>query len=164
MKPKFEVQDAHFSGKQFSLHCVIIEPGENNYVYHLSDDINHDPVFVHEVLQNIFQRWDIKSKILIIKGDNALTQYKNEYTFQPMLNLYNKYNVRTIRTYGAASHGKGLIDAMSSFSLKSVLRRDAATDDYWFQNSSEICEYLSFRCDSGMSYINLDVRKIDEKQ
>ena len=27
MKPKFEVQEAHFSGKQYSLHCSIVEPG-----------------------------------------------------------------------------------------------------------------------------------------
>ena len=55
-KPKFEVHDAHFSEKQYSLHCAIVEPGKNKYVYHLSDDTNHDPAFVHEVLQNIFQR------------------------------------------------------------------------------------------------------------
>ena len=29
--------------------------------------------------------------------------------------LPNKYNVRIIRIYGAADHGNGLIDAMSSF-------------------------------------------------
>ena len=36
----FEVQDAYFSGKQYSLHCLIVEPGENKY------DINHDSIFV----------------------------------------------------------------------------------------------------------------------
>ena len=51
LKPKHEVQDAHFSGKQYSVHCSIVEPGENKYVYHLSDDTNHDPVFVNKVLQ-----------------------------------------------------------------------------------------------------------------
>ena len=30
LKPKLEVQDAHFSGKQYSLHCSIVEPGEIN--------------------------------------------------------------------------------------------------------------------------------------
>ena len=38
IKAKSEVQDAHFSGKQYTLHCAIIEPGEQKYVYHLSDD------------------------------------------------------------------------------------------------------------------------------
>ena len=34
LKPKYEVQDVHFSRKQHSLHCSIVEPGENKYVYH----------------------------------------------------------------------------------------------------------------------------------
>ena len=49
LKPKFEVLDGLFSRKQYSLHCTIVEPGENKYVYHISEHANHDPVFVHEV-------------------------------------------------------------------------------------------------------------------
>ena len=41
MKPKYEVQDAHFSGKKFALHCSIVEPGEEKYVYNLSVDATH---------------------------------------------------------------------------------------------------------------------------
>ena len=37
MKPKMEAQDAHFSGKQFTLHCAIVLPGQPKYAYHLSD-------------------------------------------------------------------------------------------------------------------------------
>ena len=29
LKSQFEVQDAHFSGKQYSLHYAIVEPGQN---------------------------------------------------------------------------------------------------------------------------------------
>ena len=47
LKPKFELQDAHFSGKQYSLHCSFVEPGENKYEYHLSDDTNHDSILVN---------------------------------------------------------------------------------------------------------------------
>ena len=53
IKPKFEVQEAHFSGKQYTLHCSIVEPGMSEYVYHLCDDTKHDPVFVNEVLEEI---------------------------------------------------------------------------------------------------------------
>ena len=42
MKPKFEAQDAHFSGKQFTLHCAIVEPEASKYVYHLGDDTTYD--------------------------------------------------------------------------------------------------------------------------
>ena len=41
-----------------------------------------------------------------------------------MQTLSNDDNVKIIRIYGAAGHGKGLIDAMSSFGVKSILRRD----------------------------------------
>ena len=46
--PKFEPQSAHFSKKQFSLHCTVMhdtnELDEPNYkyCYHLSDDTSHD--------------------------------------------------------------------------------------------------------------------------
>ena len=55
LKPKHEVQDAYFSGKQYSLYCSIVEPSENKYVYHLGDDTNHDPIFVNESLEDIFK-------------------------------------------------------------------------------------------------------------
>ena len=81
IKPKFEVQEAHFSEKQYTLHCSIVEPGMNKYAYHLCDDTKHDPVFVNEVLEDIFTKRNIKNETVIIKSDNALTQYKNQYAF-----------------------------------------------------------------------------------
>ena len=130
LKPKHEVQDAHFFGKQYSLHCLIVEPGENKCVYHLSDDTNHDPVFVKEVLRDIFKRWNIKDETIIIKSGNAPTWYKSTFAFQFMMNLSNKYNVQIIRIYGAAGYGH----------------------DCYFESSNDICEYLSSRCGSRMSY------------
>ena len=37
-----------------------------------------------------------------------------------MQNLADGFNVVTVRIFGAAGHGKGLIDAMTSFGVKSV--------------------------------------------
>ena len=53
-KPKREVKSAHFSGMQYSLHCSIVESGNEKYVYHISDDTTHDPSFVESVLEDIF--------------------------------------------------------------------------------------------------------------
>ena len=164
MKPKFEVQDAHFSGRQYTLHCSLVHPGETKYVFHLSDDTKHDPCFVHEVLDDIFQKWSIENETIIIKSDNAPTQYKNKYAFFSYQNLANKYNVRIIRIYGAAGHGKGLIDAMSSFGVKSILRRDIVSHDVWFSNSVEICEYLKFRGDKRMYYSTVDPVTVDKNR
>ena len=61
MKPKLEVQKAHFSGKQYTLHCGIVEPGETKYVYHLWDDTTHDAAFVHFLLEDIFESRNIRN-------------------------------------------------------------------------------------------------------
>ena len=62
MKPKFEVQDAHFSGKRYSLHCSVVEPGTEKYFYHLSEDKTHGSEFIHEVLIDLFDKLSIKTK------------------------------------------------------------------------------------------------------
>ena len=84
MKLKFEVQDAHFWGKQYSLHCSIVEPGAQKYFYHLSNDATYDPKFVHEILVDLFDKLCIKNETIMIKSDNAPTQYKNKYAFNSM--------------------------------------------------------------------------------
>ena len=150
--PKHEIQEAHFSGKQYTLHCTIVKPGEKKYVYHLSGDTKHDAIFVQNVLTDIFDNWNIKNEIVVVKSDNAPTQYKNKYAFASMQSLADKYNVTVVRLFGAPGHGKGLIDAMSSFGVKSVLRRDIVTKNDWFNNSQEIVDHLEFRGDPHMYY------------
>ena len=49
------------------------------------------------------------------------------------------------RTYGAAGHGKGTTDAMPSFEVKNVLRRDIVTLDIFFDTSEEIVDYLHIK-------------------
>ena len=72
MKPKFEVQDAHFSGKQYSLHCSIVEPGTQKYFYHLSDDTTHDLEFVHELFVDLFDKLSIINETIMIKSDDSV--------------------------------------------------------------------------------------------
>ena len=60
-----------------------------------------------------------------------------------MRNLPDKYNVRIIRAYGAAGHGKGLTDAITNFSAKPILRRDIATRDICFKTSPIYVNILS---------------------
>ena len=133
LKTKDEDQTAQFSGKQQFLHCSIVIDGNDalSYVYRLSDDTGHDPTFVDEVLNDIFGRWNIRNETILLKSDNAGNQYKDKYAFVYYQNLTDKYNVRLIRLYGAAGHGKELIDAMSSFGVKSILRKDILTGDVW---------------------------------
>ena len=145
LRPKHEVQSTHFSGKQFSLHCAIAEPFEKRYFYHLSDDTKHDGIFVDLAIRDIIQRYDIKNEDLWIQSDNASSQYKNKLPFALYQQLSNEFNLRIIRTYGAAGHRKGVIDAMSSFGVKNVLRHDIVIQDVSFNTSEEICDYLTIK-------------------
>ena len=111
------MQSAHFSGKQHTLHCAIFCPGDTIFHYHLSDDTKHDFVFVDKVLCNLIHQYDIKNQDVMIQSDNAPT-HKNRHSFALLQNLANEFSLRIIRTYDAAGHGKGTIDAMSSFRVK----------------------------------------------
>ena len=163
-KTKSEVQEAHFSGKQYTLHCAIVQPGEVKFIYHLSDDITHDPSFVQQVLEDIFDRWEIRDETIVVKSDNAPTQYKNKWAFESYSSLAKKYHVRIIRIYGAAGYGKGVIDTMSSFGVKSILKRDITGLDVWFGDNRYICEYLDMRKDPRMSYSVIDQAAVHRKR
>ena len=93
-KYSHEAEIRSFPGKQYYLHCSIVEPGTQKYFYHLSDDTTHDPEFVHEVL---FDKLSIKNETIMIKSENAPTQYKNKYAFNSIQTLSNDDNVKIIR-------------------------------------------------------------------
>ena len=81
--------------------------------------------------------------------------------------MADKHNVQIICLYGAVGHGKGLIDAMSRFGAKSILRKDIVTGDVGYKNSEEMCLHLRkvqhehTRVDKTMIYQHIDPVKID---
>lgn len=159
LRPKDEAQSAHFSGKQFTLHCAIVEPTEYRYHYHISDDTKHDGIFVDHVLRDIIEKYDIKNEDLWIQSDNASSQYKNKHTFALCQKLAEDFGLRLIRTYGAAGHGKGAIDGMSSFGVKNVLRHDIVTQDVFFNRSVDIVDYLTNK-NPHFSYTNVPTAEV----
>ena len=127
LRPKDEVHSVHFLGKQFTLHCAIVDPVENRYHYHLSNDTKHDGIFVDQVLRDVNSVYEIQNEDLWIQSNNAPLQYKNKITFALLQQLAIEFNLRIVRTYGAAVHDKGVINAMSGFEAKDALRRDIVT-------------------------------------
>ena len=75
--------------------------------------------------------------------NKAPSQYKNKITF--LQRLVNEFNLRIIRTYRAAGHGKGEVNAMSSFVAKNVLKSDTVTRDGFIDQSEEIADYLTVK-------------------
>ena len=91
--------------------------------------------------------------------DNAPFQYKNKHVFRFYQKLADEFNLRIIRTYGAAGHGKGVIDAMSSFGAKNILRHDIVTLDAFFNSSESIVDYLAKKKPQ-FSYTNVPAHKV----
>ena len=81
LRPKHEVQSAHFSGKQFTLHCAIVDPVDHRYHFYLSNDTNNDGVLVDHVIRDIINKYHIENEDLWIQSDNATSQYKNKQFF-----------------------------------------------------------------------------------
>lgn len=50
--------------------------------------------------------------------------------------------------YGAVGHGKGLVDAASGFEVKDLLRKAIIVEDWFFNSSSNIVEFLGERMGS----------------
>ena len=136
LRTKDEVQSAHFSGQQFTLHCAIVEPAQYRYHIHISDDTKHDPI------STIIEKYDIRNENLWIQSGNATFQFKNKHAFSFYQKLSNKFNLRIIQTCGGAGHGKGVIDIMSRFRAKGDSRHDIVTLDVF---SSLLLGNVSFK-------------------
>ena len=106
-------------------------------------DTNHDGIFVDHVLRDLIISDNFFNEDLGVQSDNAYLQYKNKHSFGPLQSLADEFSLRIIRTYGPAHHCKGAIDAMSSFGVKNILRKDMVTHDVFFNNSSDMVQYLS---------------------
>ena len=174
LTPKNEVQSAHFSGRQHTLHCCVHyktnTAKDHEFIYHLSDDTTHDAVMTFAVLEDLLEKCPniVQSGTLVIRSDNSSTQYKSRYTFAAMVQLAIKYDIDIFWIYGAPGHGRGLVDAMSSFGCKGPLRKSIITseDELFFTNANEMKTFLSdyFAEDATKKYFLVDEQKNAEKR
>ena len=166
--PKFEPQDAHFSGKQTSLHCTVDhEPsGDVSYAYHLSDNKTHDATFTNHVICDLVERFSKDDKMIRIKTDNCATQYCSLHVFEAYKQLSIKLEKPIILHYGVNGHGRGLVDAMSGFGVKSPLRRAIVTDDFMFNSAQELENFLKehFMNDDRKSYVTIPSEDLVEER
>ena len=75
---------------------------------------------------------------LVIKTDNCSMQYKSKYTFASLKQLAMSRQIDIIWFYGEPGHGRGLVDAMSSFGVKSPLAKMIIDEDKWFDTVNEM--------------------------
>ena len=100
----------------------------------------HDHVFTTTVLRHLIDQSE--SNIIRFRFDNCSTQYKSKYVFKAWQTVASETGKTLITFYGTSGHGKGLVDAMSSFGVKAPIRKAVLTEDFSYQSSQDIYDYL----------------------
>ena len=54
-----------------------------------------------------------------------------------------KYKKTFVYYYGVTGHGKGLVDAMSEFAIKTPLRKSIVTKDVFYDLAQRVYEFIS---------------------
>ena len=138
-KPKLEVQPHHFSGEQHSLHCAVVQtPEENKYFFHFSDEKKHDWRFLKSVLLDLLQQVFSQQQIIRTKSDNCSLQYKCGNVYAMLKELARQLLKTLILYFGAAGHGRCLVDGMSAFGVKNPLRKAIIVDDFYWQTAAQL--------------------------
>ena len=143
-QPKFEPQDMYWSKKSHNLHCTVLHSSndseDNQYFYHFSDVLKQDVSFLAVVDADILQSKMSQQKVLRKKTDNCAIQYKS-------LKVFGYYRATSIATgqtwivyFGPEGHGRGLVDSMSSFGVKSPLRKEIINKDFYWTTAKELVE------------------------
>ena len=108
------------------------------------------------IIEDILKQYPqiLSSGHIVIRSDNCSTQYKSCFTFAVMMQLAKKYGVTFTWFYGEPGHGRGLVDAMSSFGCKGPLKHAIITKDQWFSTAEEMSDFLKkfFNGDSTKHY------------
>ena len=95
------------------------------------------------MVRDIIAKYNIKDEDFWIQSDNAPTQYKTKHAFSLYQKLADDFNLCIIHIYRASGHGKGVIDAISSFGAKNILTHNIIVQDVSFTNSDSIVNYLA---------------------
>ena len=150
LTPKYEVQSAHFSGRQHTLHDALIRSPaskEFKYVYYIGDDTNQDSVMTLIIIRDIIKAHPevISKGYLLLRSDNCSTQYKSRFVFQGLLDIAKENNIHITWFFGEAGHGRGLIDAMAWFGCEGPLSEAIIFEDKFFSSAQEMVDYLGTR-------------------
>ena len=169
--PKYEPQAHHFSGTQVVLHCSVIHQSLSNnaYVYHFTDDKKKDQnttLYIVKDLVTTFVDTSKPGSIIRLKSDNCQEQYKCRSVFGQYVKLAKELGCPVLVYYGVAGHGKGLVDAMSGFGVKTPLRKLIQTEDFYYKTAEDVCCKLSsmFEEDKSKLYIQVPIETLNEKR
>ena len=122
----------------------------------MSNDITHDNVMTFNIIKDIIETYPdvLANGKLILRSDNASTQYKSKYVFHDMKKLAQMYDIEVVWFHGEVGHGRGIVDSMSSFGCKAILRDAVVTGDLWFPDADKMWSYCKehFKGDTAKCY------------
>ena len=136
------------------------------YYYHLSDDIMHDYAFTSYVIEHLLEVTNSKEdKLVRFKSDNCSVQYKSKGVFNFWRELSKSCGKTVIVYYGVAGHGKGTVDAMSGFGVKDPIRKAIVQEDFFFNSSEDVYNYLlKNKASDKMNYYLIDKKDLDQRR
>ena len=107
----------------------------------VNDDLTHDQAFVKVVIAEMLETLNMKpGETTSISSDNCTSQYKSSQHFHDLQTIATKYNIRIIRIYGVAGHGKNEIDTVGGV-VKITLRK-AVVHGEFFATASSCVDFL----------------------
>ena len=126
--PKYEPQSAYFSKEQYTLRCTVAHTLEDDELIFISCQMTESmivilPVIIEELIQHTKSEGE-QLEFIRIKSDNCSSQYKSKKIFAFYSQLALDHQKMVLIYYGVAGHGKGIVDAMSSFGVKEPLRKE----------------------------------------
>ena len=143
-KPKMEPQSMHFAKKSYTLHCTVVhnsdEAQDNAYAYHFSDVSTHNWCHTKCVETDIVDKFFPDQAVIRKKTDNCSTQYKCKWTFGENRERAMSSGKMIICYYGSSGHGRGLVDGMSSWGVKSPLRKEIINHDFYMSSAADLVD------------------------
>jgi hypothetical protein len=153
-----EVQSAHWSYRQITIHpCVIQYRCQKegcselvtDYLVELSDDLNHDAGFTKAVMVRVMEH--IKklnmSKVYLF-SDGCSCQYKSKLPFYMLTELQQDYpDIDIERHFFGSGHGKSLCDSCGGV-VKSCATRGVASGRAGTHGIQRAAEMLMFGADN----------------
>ena len=162
---KFEPQSLHRCHQQVTVHSGILKcNGEKNYIANFSDDRKHDQLFADNVVKNKIRNADLTStSTVLIQSDNCSSQYKSAHHFSHLQKLANSQQKEVLHLWSIAGHGKDEVDHTGGVAKIAIKR--AISNDFFFENSSDMVQYLSEKFSNNLLYRfqEVDVKALEEE-
>lgn len=135
-----EVQSAHWNQCQLSLFTSALHHNEllQSKVF-VSDNTNHSKETILPYLFKLLEKLPTSVTILKIWSDGPSSQFKNRYIAAAIPALQQKFGIKIIWNFFAASHGKGCVDGIGA-TVKTIVRKHIRARDCIVNSSSDFVQ------------------------